>query len=211
MGRRASSSPRDPDGSVRTLVRDGLLSPIYPLVIFAGSDARPGIAVPTSSGVRIVDVASGETLRTFAGYAPGWLAESGDGTRLAIASSAAPWTVTTIDIDSGDPVGPVVRLDWPPSVALNRAGDRLAIAPANTGGDARLVDVATGNILGTPLPGNRFRVAFSDDGTLMAAAGQSAEVRVFNAADGTRSLPTSRSTSEAVWASPSRPTVACSW
>ncbi len=93
--------------------------------------------------------------------------------------------MTTIDIDSGDPVGPVVRLDWPPSVALNRAGDGPAIAPANTGGDARLVDVATGNILGTPLPGNRFRVAFSDDGTLMAAAGQSAEVRVFNAADGT--------------------------
>ena len=41
---------------------------------------------------------------------PGWLSESGDGKRLAIESNAAPWTVTTIDIDSGDPVGPVVTL-----------------------------------------------------------------------------------------------------
>ena len=116
---------RDPDGSVRTLAEMAFSRRSSPSSSSVARDAGPGLAVATSSGVRIVDIASGETLRTFAGYAAGWLSESGDGKRLAIESNAAPWTVTTIDIDSGDPVGPVVRLEWPAGIALNRAGDRL--------------------------------------------------------------------------------------
>ncbi len=178
---------RDSDGATRTLVRDGLVSTIGSgVVLFAGTPVRPGIAVATRSGVRIVDVTTGGTMSTFAGYAAGWLSISGDGRRLAIESNAAPWTVTTIDTNSGETVGPVVEVPFAGAVALNRSGDRLGIAG---GGDARLVNVATGDILGTPLPGTRMQVAFSDDGALMAAIGQSNDVRVFNAADGTLASP----------------------
>ena len=97
--------------------------------------------------------------------------------------------MTTIDFQSGEPVGPVVEVPWPGAIALNRAGDRLGIAASSGGGEARLVDVATGTILGTPLAGNRLGVAFSGDGALMAAIGQSADVRVFNSTDGSPAVP----------------------
>ena len=189
IGQRVGSGEllaRDSDGATRTLVRDGLVSTIGPgVVLFAGTPVRPGIAVATRSGVRVVDVTTGGTMRTFAGYAAGWLSMSGDGRRLAIESNAAPWTVTTIDTDR---VRRLARWSQCPlgAIALNRSGDRLGIAG---GGDARLVNVATGDILGTPLPGDRMQVAFSDDGALMAAIGQSNDVRVFNAADGTLASP----------------------
>ena len=139
---------RDPDGSMRTLVRDGLLScdRRRRALRWLRRCAQQGSPSRPASGVRVVDIASGETLRTIDGYAAGWLSVSGDGTRLAIESNAAPWTVTTVDIDSGDPVGPTITLAM---AGHHRAQSRRRPArdrcPGRSG-EARLVDVATGEI-----------------------------------------------------------------
>ena len=57
-------------------------------------------------------------------------------------------------------------------------------------GDARIVDVATGKTLGTPLAaGNQIHVAFSGDGSLMGAVSGSGAVWIFDSATGERGRP----------------------
>ncbi len=91
--------------------------------------------------------------------------------------------VTTVDAVTGKTIAPPVTLPWPASITLDETGARLA-AGSLTGGDARLIDTATGATLGTPLEANEFRIAFSGDGSLMGAVSLSGAVRVFDAATG---------------------------
>ncbi len=95
---------------------------------------------------------TGDTIRTFDTPAVGWLAMSADGTRLAVERSGAPYTVTVLDTSTGEPVGPAIDLPWSAGLALDPSGTRLA-AGATGLGDARLIDVATGQVLGDPLAG----------------------------------------------------------
>ena len=201
---------RDPDGTERTLVRDGLLSAIAGAVLFGGTPLRPAdLAVATTSGVRVVDPATGETLRTFDGYAAGWLSVSTDGTRLAIESNAAPWTVTTIDFDSGD----ARRPDDHASMACHyRAQPRRRSARGRCPGRWRRSPTGRRRDRRHPRDaahGPALQVAFSDDGALMAAIGQSNDVHVFDTTDGHASS-TARSTSVAAAGFASRPIEAAS-
>ena len=174
---------RDPDGSVRTLVDDGVASAIIGFVPITGSPARPNeVWVATESGVRVVDVASGSTLRTLA-VSAALISLSGDGTRLAVESSGPPWTVTVIDAETGKDVGPTVDLESSYGISLDQSGTRLALGSFGNG-DVHLVDVTTGRTLGEPLLGENLRFAFNASGSRLAAASSTGVIRVFDTATG---------------------------
>ena len=78
-----------------------------------------------------------------------------------------------------------MTLSLPASIVLNETGTRLGVG-GFVDGDAHIVDVATGETLGTPLvdPGSQIHVAFSDDGSLMGAVSGSGAVWIFDSTTG---------------------------
>ena len=176
---------RGEDGAVQVLVSDGLVARVIRIPpIAVPPTANPStIAVGTATGIRLVDLRNGSVLRTIESPPAQFLAFSGDGTRLAIETGDGPVVVTLVDAATGKSIAPPVTLPWPAGLALNKTGTRLGVG-SFTGGDARVVDVATGETLGTPLEANQFLVAFSGDGSLMGAVSLSGTVRVFDAATG---------------------------
>ncbi len=178
-------SSRDADGSIHTVVDDAVVSGVNNVAAVSFTPARGSeLAVASAAGTRFVDLATGRTLRAFAGGAPSALSLSGDGRRLAIESGAAPFTVMTVDSETGAPVGPTIAFTSgaPAAITLNRAGDRLAIVAP--GGNARLFDVTTGQTIGAPFEGQALAIAFTSDGGLTAAGAQSGHIGVFDAKTG---------------------------
>ncbi len=176
---------RDERGAVRVLASDGFVPPLlFGTVAVAVPRGRlTPVAIATASGVRLVDFNTGSVLNTVQSPPAIFLAFSDDGTRLAIETGYQPATVTIVDPVTGRTIAPAVTLPAPALIALNRTGTRLG-AGSHGGGDARVVDVATGETLGTPLVANQFRIAFSNDGSLMGAVSLSGAVQVFDAATG---------------------------
>jgi len=118
------------------------------------------------------------------------LAFSGDGTRLAIESGveSGAGNIAVVDVTTRRPVAPPVKLGSPATIGLNEDGTRLAAATVD---DARLIDVATGETLGTPQPAGCYPIsfAFSSDGSLMGALCACGVVWLFDTATGERTAP----------------------
>ena len=175
---------RDERGGVRVLASDGIangqLGGTVPVAVAPRQDT---VAIATASGVRLVDVASGSVLRTIQGPPATELAFSGDGTRLAIETGVG--NIAIVDAATGTTIAPPVTLSLPASIVLNETGTRLGVG-GFVDGDAHIVDVATGETLGTPLvdPGSQIHVAFSDDGSLMGAVSGSGAVWIFDSTTG---------------------------
>ena len=180
----------DSNSSEHILVSDGVLNAVMQVVpIAVPRGPNPSIlAAGTRDGVRLIDLRDGSTIRTIKGEPPGFLAFSDDVRRLAIVSAHGPWTITTIDTTTGVPVAPTVTVPWPAGIAIDGTGTRLAVG-STTGGDARLIDVATGATIGEPLSGQQLTVALSGDGSLMAAASLDGRVRVVETAGGAPIVP----------------------
>ena len=179
----------DDQGSLRVLASDGIASALLGgtvPVVFAPRQAMAAIA--TATGVRLVDSSSGSVLGTIGGPPATMLAFSGDGTRLAIESGIG--SIAIVDVTTRSTIAPAVSLLFPANIALDETGGRLGIGGL-TNGDAHVVDVATGETLGTPLVdrGTQINVAFSGDGSLMGAVSGSGTVWVFDAATGERVGP----------------------
>jgi len=112
-------------------------------VLLSPDGSRIYVLCEGTGDVRILDAASGRTLRTIGvGHNPRGLAFSPDGRRLFVTNS---WddTVSVIDVKSG-----AVEATWsagfePSSVAEDRAGKALFVAD-RIGNDVTVLDAATG-------------------------------------------------------------------
>ena len=178
---------RDEHGGVQVLARDGIASALYGgAVPIAVAPNQGTVAIATASGVRLVDGASGSVLGTIDGPPATMLAFSDDGTRLAIESGVG--IIAVVDVATRRTVAPPVTLPSQAVIALNKTGTRLGVV---TSDDARILDVATGETLGTPEQsgGYGIHVAFSSDGSLMGAVCACGAVWIFDAATGERVGP----------------------
>ena len=148
-----------------------------------GAPTQGLVAIATATGVRLVDGASGSVLGTIDGPPATMLAFSGDGTRLAIETGVG--TIAVVDVATRRTVAPPVTLPLPANIALDKTGTRLGVA---TSDDARILDVPTGETLGTPeaTGGYQIHFAFSSDGSLMGAVLDTGDLWLFDAATGKR-------------------------
>jgi WD40 repeat protein len=146
------------------------------------------LAAAREYAVELRDGTTGRPLRVLAGHteAVQGLAFSPDGGRLASASRDG--TVRIWDVPTGQ-VGRVLAVDGPRAVRFSPDGTRLAVAGYR---GLFVLDPASGDIAGAEMvlaPDTGFdSVAFSPDGSLIAALEQHVGCQVFDAVTGTLRL-----------------------
>ena len=198
-GRRSVSSgsrprllSRDLDGTEHVLVSDRTVNPVagetLTLARYADATGQQVFAVANADEVRVM-TAQGDVVRTFPTAGVDVLAFSGDGTRLAIGtgfeSLSSMLTITVVNTETGDPVGPVLTVPWG-LYELDRQGTRLTVSNL-VRGEASLIDVESGARLNPPRdPGDGIRWAFSSDSKLVANVDSAGVTRVFDAETGSQ-------------------------
>jgi WD40 repeat protein len=164
----------DPEGgwaaSGPSFSRDGSL--------FAAAWPRQGV-------VKVVDLASGQTVREIRSVMPKDPSFDPTGTRLAITSYAGP-TATVVDVGSGDEVFtleghllyPIMDIAWGP--------DGESIATAGFDGSVRVYEAATGrerfSILGTG--GHVYSLDWDPDAARLVAGKSDGTARVWQLSEG---------------------------